>query len=395
MDDKLPARAMGAAPLLIFLTVVATAAGRVVSPPLDLRLPVSPAVSQSPAPAALAPPLVAPALQSSLPSPAPALLPAAEVRPGESARALDPAIFSGLKDIAPRTEQEAPSDAADRVAALMDGSLTEGSGPPSIGYLQDLRSRETPVRIRWLDAESGEVRSALARISVVTDSLRLADMRKRTLVYTDAAAGEIELQDIRSVVPAGLSAQEYESLIRPEPPKSLEVLLARTGLPPGRIQAMRTNSRGFMTAQDFLRSPRPRNGIGLGVSDNLDQFDALARAAGLTRWQTLYDIWFGGFEHPRTEEFMPRATAKGRPVFMFLPSGVVDRELYPYTLSELEWLLARPERMKNVTFVVGAYEMFSKVNEARLSHLGALRGGDERRLRLLLDVYRRIQGVVE
>lgn len=316
----------------------------------------------------------------------------------EGLRSLVPEGSLGAGASTSRETQEAQT--GERLAALMDGrraqpvSEAQENGAEAAHAalrerLKDWSRQDVPVRIRWRNPDSGGIQEAVVKVGGVLDTTSWSAGRqlKRWMVMTDVYLGQVDVDMIESAAPAGLSSDEYNAAIQPERPRPLSEELARTGLSSDQIGALTKHSRGFMTVQDFLRSAPVPAGSGvaaLGVTDNLDQYTALVRAAGLVHWKTLYRKWLGSIRNPRADEFMTHVTGADRPVVMFLPPKILEPENYPFTSEELRWLLAHPERMKNVQFVLGAYEMFSKENEGKLFSLG-LRNGKGQRRRLLRE----------
>ena len=315
-----------------------------------------------------------------------------------AARAQERPVLSALQEAVGAQENDRPGaqgeEAGARSAALMDGSQAAPAAVERVlTELRELRKQETPVWLHWRDKDTGQARVALAKIASVTDrqSVVRGRLTKQWLVVPDDYSAEIDVDLLESAVPAGLSPGEYDAMIQPEGPKMLGPELARTGLSPEQLETLRSRSRGFITAHEFLKQSSLGHspGITLGVTDNLDQYTALTRAAGMTHWKVLYRKWFGGIRSPRPDEFMDRATRDGRPVYLFLPPMVVDEEVYPNTLGELKWLLAHPDRLGNVQLVLGGYDMFSKADGNRLFSLGIKHGKGKRR-KLLLDAFRRL-----
>ncbi|MFA6004473.1 MAG: hypothetical protein WC881_10435 [Elusimicrobiota bacterium] len=291
-------------------------------------------------------------------------------------------------------ECAAAETAAGRLSAVMDGAgrpAAETAGdaePVSLGQLHALKAADVPVNIRWQDRDSGQLRNEICRISGVSNVQDVSQGRWRSwdVVYVDVAPFRIYVEDLRSVSPAGISTREYFARVQPQAQDPLEMQLARTGLSPVQIEAIRTRSRGVLTAPEFLRSA-PAGGLSLGVTDNLDQYAAMVRTAGLVHWKIMYRKLMGDIRNPRPAQFMERLLALGRPVYVFLPPGQVTEEDYPNTYAELAWLLEHPERMRNVQFVSGAYGLFSREDEARWFRL---RGAGLRR-QMLGDLFQRIR----
>lgn len=285
--------------------------------------------------------------------------------------------------------------AAGRLAAAVDGTdapadaADAAAGAVSVEQLRALQAGGVPVLARWRDRDSGRLRDALCRISGVSDVRDLSAGRWRSwdVVYVDVAPFRIYVEDLRSVSPAGMTTREYFARIRPQAPAPLDLQLARAGLSAAQVAAIRARSRGVLTAPEFLRSAQAGS-LSLGVTDNLDQYAAMVRTTGLVHWKVMYRRLMGDIRSPRPAEFMDRLLGLGRPVYMFLPPGQVTEEDYPNTYAELAWLLAHPDRMRDVQFVSGAYDMLSREDRDRLFHL---RGAGLRR-QVLGDMFQRISG---
>ena len=339
-------------------------------------------------------------------SPLPALLPAPlAVRADPSAA--QPALAGAIGELARAAASLAPENGPPsaergcaRAAAVMDGraaprpaAAVEVPALPEdqagrIAALRALGGAGEPILLTWR-TKPGRTKTVLAMVTSVFDTTSMGQdgWKTRWSVHTDVPTGAIPIESVISARPAGISAGRYYERIRPKRPASMARMIAQTGLSEEQVALIRAASRGFKSVHGFVRGlPGASKGtLSIGLTDNLDQYNALVRAGGLTHWKTLYEEWFGGAEHPRTEEFMRRVTGTGKPILMFLPGPALDQEYHPNTSDELRWLLAHPDKMENVTFVLGAYDLFSRVDESRLFDMG-LRDAEKRRA-FLADLF--------
>lgn len=168
----------------------------------------------------------------------------------------------------------------------------------------------------------------------------------------------------------------------------LRVAAARTGLSPVQLAAMRTHSRGIVDALPSV----PENGYLLGLSG--PAYEAAVRATGLTAYDEAYAEALGKLRDDANEPFMERLVASRSRIVFLVPPDVLSHPLANMTKKELEWLLAEPERMADVTFVVGdrpAAPMERPSDATRVAQRRRLAGGGLR----LVEGRERLKAVEE
>ncbi|MBI4919225.1 protein kinase family protein, partial [archaeon] len=138
---------------------------------------------------------------------------------------------------------------------------------------------------------------------------------------------------------------------------SLEQELSLSGLNSEQIRLLRTESSGVIDVEEYLqRIPEFKGDYGLGITNYRYAYVALTKLGGLVDWEEAYQDFFGNTE-PKTGQFMNRLTSSDKKTVFFVPRNVFGYLDYSITKSELYWLLENPERMKNVVFVFGAYDL--------------------------------------
>ena len=137
----------------------------------------------------------------------------------------------------------------------------------------------------------------------------------------------------------------------------------------GRIQDIRTHAQAVLTIYDFLREhPTMPPGYLLGLSTFRNASPLVAGMTGLKTWETTYRELFGRTMEGPMHEFMGFITRSGRPIVILVPNDYAGHSNAKRTRDEIDWLLAEPkERMKNVYFVFGAYDMLPVKDDAARS----------------------------
>lgn len=140
------------------------------------------------------------------------------------------------------------------------------------------------------------------------------------------------------------------------PARALEELIAETGVP---AEILRQNSARLMSAHELLRGLRAEApGYLLGVDRWNGATELFASTARLKCWGDAYHelrIFPRAMNHTRA--FLEAATKTGKQIVFLVPPRVLEEK--SITRDELMWFLENPARMKNVTFVFGAYELFT------------------------------------
>ncbi|MFW6172275.1 MAG: hypothetical protein ACOC5T_00825, partial [Elusimicrobiota bacterium] len=156
------------------------------------------------------------------------------------------------------------------------------------------------------------------------------------------------------------------------------------GLSEGQVEIIKKYSAGVMSIYDYLEKAEENKfelGYALGPSNIGAEsnyiYEALSRIGRLKEWRELYAEKFQSLEE-QTDEIMdfltynPKKGEEKSPVVFFLPPNVFGYgEGKTVTAEELNWLFERTGRMKNVYFVVGAY---NSLQENIREYLGKERG---------------------
>lgn len=139
-------------------------------------------------------------------------------------------------------------------------------------------------------------------------------------------------------------------------------LLRASGLEHGNtLSVIKQNSAGLVHIEDYLKQPpgkRPGSGgVALGMTDEAFLYDLMTYLSRVENWKEAYPRLTGGGE-AKTDEFMTKLTAQGKPIVFFVPSGVTHH--HGVTSEEMNWYLQHPDKMKNTYFVFGLYDMVNK-----------------------------------
>lgn len=139
---------------------------------------------------------------------------------------------------------------------------------------------------------------------------------------------------------------------------ALTELVRKTGLSEQQLATLGPN---VTRADAFVKN---RRALGAGFLLAKDKMNGAAEffssARGLKHWTDGYEE-MGLKKRVRTpghvEEYMTKITASGKPVVFLVPPDIMRHQ--GITRAELDWLLAHPQRLKNVHFVFGAYDLLS------------------------------------
>lgn len=136
----------------------------------------------------------------------------------------------------------------------------------------------------------------------------------------------------------------------------LETSLRETGLSASHLALIRTMSAGLIDIHQFLREEP--SGVLLGITGPNDIYDTIALLSGTTSWKESYKK-FGvdPGESRHTDKFMETLTNQDARIFFLLPSNLWGHSEGIVTKKEVWWLLAHPDRMRNVVFVLGGYDV--------------------------------------
>ncbi len=148
--------------------------------------------------------------------------------------------------------------------------------------------------------------------------------------------------------------------------------IARSDLSPEQVSVLEHHAKGLVTVEDFLAAhdPTATDGVGadgfagfvLGLAHTGDHANLrFSTETNLRHWAYGYDRVLLGFPkqndpmdyRARTTTFMDTITTLDEPIVFLVPPHLNRSR---HTRDELLFLLRNPERMKNVTFVFGAYD---------------------------------------
>lgn len=185
---------------------------------------------------------------------------------------------------------------------------------------------------------------------------------------------------LRSEVPAALDArmngmaaaltdEKRGDAVRGTPslqPIDLERSIQASGMAP-HVSELKKHSKGVMTAYDFLKmTGQLRSGYILGLAGAQDTFNVFAEVSGLKPWSVSYrEFGIPWSEPDHTRIFMENITRSRQPIVFLVPNDYDTHPRAKLTRDEMAWLLAAPaERMANVIFVFGAYDLISSADYA-------------------------------
>lgn len=146
----------------------------------------------------------------------------------------------------------------------------------------------------------------------------------------------------------------------------LGTALEKSELTSEQIEKLSRNSRGLITMTDLLRHPVFSEGYSLGLSIANGEYRMLSERMNLMTWHDSYPEfgidWKANDNH--TELFMEKLTVTEKPVVFFIPNRILTHEKAGFTKKELQWLLDRPQKMRHVLYVFGAYDFLNAEIEA-------------------------------
>lgn len=142
--------------------------------------------------------------------------------------------------------------------------------------------------------------------------------------------------------------------------EAVETSILQSGLSFAQISQMRAASKSLIGVAELLKEPILEGGYALG----LDSYNGLYIIRMIAEIMNLKSFWksYDEFElNPagNTYPFMQKLVETERPIFMFIPDNFLNHPRAEMTKTEFLWLMENPLRMRNVTFVFGAYDLFS------------------------------------
>lgn len=137
--------------------------------------------------------------------------------------------------------------------------------------------------------------------------------------------------------------------------------LERSDLDPTTLEIIAKRSKGLFTVDEILTMPEVIGGFSLGLSAIEGQYELLSERINVTTWSPAYanfDIdWRKEKNH--TALFLEQVTLTNKAVVFMLPNALVAYNKPSITKNEFTWFMNNPHKMKNVYFVLGAYEMIT------------------------------------
>lgn len=137
------------------------------------------------------------------------------------------------------------------------------------------------------------------------------------------------------------------------------------------LEFLKKYSRGIVSLTE-LHSLPISGGFSLGLSARSGIYEMLSERLELNPWTSAYPE-FGIDWHKvknHTEVFLARVQATDKPVVFFLPNKTISYPGKSVTVDELKWFLKSADRLKNVYFVFGAYDMITSELEAERNEAG-------------------------
>lgn len=146
-------------------------------------------------------------------------------------------------------------------------------------------------------------------------------------------------------------------------PVDLEESVARTGLTKEHIQIIKKHSKGMIDIYQLMREKRKKDGFLLGLTSRYRIYSAVSVSTGLALWDDAYDRFgIDRMDPKHTDKFMTCITNTQEEIVFLVPNQLWTHPKGVVTKREMYWLLSRPEKMKNVTFVFGAWESVDPKN---------------------------------
>lgn len=145
------------------------------------------------------------------------------------------------------------------------------------------------------------------------------------------------------------------SALRELPP--LAELVAGAGLK-DQVGILRASGKAVIDAKDFLIA---RKGMGQGYLLAVDGInytsEIFSSNRGLLQWPDGYrEFRIFPKMNGHTPVYLSKIVATEKPIVFLVPPNLMSEP--GITQNEMKWFLEDPARMKNVTFVFGAYNLF-------------------------------------
>ncbi len=143
-------------------------------------------------------------------------------------------------------------------------------------------------------------------------------------------------------------------------PKSLTQALASSDVNAATLATLKNHSAGVVGLKELFQRHDLKDAFVLGLSGLRWQYNIIVEYMHFLGWQrAYYEVEIDPLrEGNMTPTFMERLTALDHPIVFLVPNATHSYgKGDSVTLNEFHWLLQHPDRMKNVTFVFGAYDL--------------------------------------
>lgn len=189
-------------------------------------------------------------------------------------------------------------------------------------------------------------------------------------------------------LPPGYSVSKFAAKMKRNI-RPLSKTTKTSGLTPAELSLIRENSKGVVSVSQYLNMRIPRESNSLGLSGSQYQYQALCIAKDIHQWRRAYMNIMGPESSPEdaTNIFLNQLTARRPLIVFFVPDSVFKHSEANVTAEELRWFIDNPDRMGNVLFVFGAYDLVTEQMREEIRDAGI---DDEKYYDLLVQALRLI-----
>lgn len=127
------------------------------------------------------------------------------------------------------------------------------------------------------------------------------------------------------------------------------------------IQFLSSHSRGIFSIGDLLKQKPFEGGFALGLSAQDGQYEMISERMNVSAWPEAYAYFRIDWkkEKNHTAIFLGKITSTNEPIVFVLPNTLISYNKPSITKNEFIWLMNNPDKMKNVYFVLGGYELIT------------------------------------
>lgn len=152
----------------------------------------------------------------------------------------------------------------------------------------------------------------------------------------------------------------------------LETALNKSGLSPAERENLKTNSKGFLSVEQYLREGGLEGGYAVGMREGLDTSEVLSSMKRMNL--------YGGsniskeITQENFREFFEKLILENKPLVVFFPNDI-QNEVHTQFEAIFEWLKNNPEKLGNTQFVFGGYDLFNYKQQQIFGALGIDQAG--------------------